>query len=226
MWMALLACASPGDSAVDTGVCEAAEASRDAALATIQSCEGWSECGQVLVGTGCGCTRNQVVRTDADPTAFLAAWAAADEACGGSMSSGCDCPEAYGFDCVGNSCGWDVSDGYYLPDCKAERGADTSVTALAAEEGVLHVDVEYAGGCADHTFTLCWPDQTFVPGDPPTVNLELFHDANDESCEQAVADTLDLSLGMVTVAWEEAYATSGGAMILSLGGFSVEYDFE
>ena len=67
----------------------------------IQSCTEASECGQVLAGTSCGCTRNLVARTDAD----LSEWeairdkAAANDCSLPNQISVCDCPIADGFMC-------------------------------------------------------------------------------------------------------------------------------
>ena len=79
-----------------------------AETADIRSCTAADECGQVLSGTSCGCTRNWVARTDAD----LSTWeglrqTANDQGCSipGGIST-CDCPPADGFACVEGTCTW------------------------------------------------------------------------------------------------------------------------
>jgi hypothetical protein len=74
----------------------------------IRSCTTDGECGQVLDGTSCGCTRNWVARTDAD----IAEWSDLRDAAfanGCSLPGGistCDCPAADGFVCDAGTCAW------------------------------------------------------------------------------------------------------------------------
>lgn len=75
---------------------------------SIRSCTTASECGQILAGTSCGCTRDWVARTNADPTDFYALLNDANQ-CGGGLISTCDCPPANGFDCVNNTCTWNYN---------------------------------------------------------------------------------------------------------------------
>jgi hypothetical protein len=88
--------------ALDDAVAEA----RDA----IVSCEADDECGQPLMGTSCGCTRDLVAREDADPTAFYEALSEAQAAGCDTSGSTCDCPEADGFVCNDGRCGWNYVD--------------------------------------------------------------------------------------------------------------------
>lgn len=88
--------------------CDELETAFVAQTAAIRSCEDDTECGQVLTGTSCGCTRNWVARTDADITEWEATRAAAlDGECGiGGGISTCDCPAADGFACDAGICTW------------------------------------------------------------------------------------------------------------------------
>ncbi len=73
---------------------------------SIQACVSDAECGQVLTGTSCGCTRDLVARTDADATRFYELLdIQSDLECGGFVST-CDCPPAFGYACVDDSCTW------------------------------------------------------------------------------------------------------------------------
>lgn len=76
-------------------------------LAEIRACDSDEQCGQVLAGTSCGCTRNLVARTDADLTDLeeIRAKAEANECSLGGIST-CDCPAADGFACEANVCTW------------------------------------------------------------------------------------------------------------------------
>lgn len=79
----------------------------EAKVLEIRSCDMDSECGQELVGTSCGCTRNWVALKDADVTEF---WALVDIAmdlgCELPFFSTCDCPGTDGFACVAGICTW------------------------------------------------------------------------------------------------------------------------
>ena len=78
-----------------------------AEVAAIRGCSDDAECGQVLEGTSCGCTRNWVARLDADTTDF---WDLVDLAgelrCELPFVSTCDCPAADGYACVDGVCAW------------------------------------------------------------------------------------------------------------------------
>lgn len=106
---ALLACVGAGgdDTAPTFTTCEDLGTTFEAEKAEIQSCDVAADCGQELVGTSCGCTRNLVARADADTTEFYALidQANANE-CDLGLGSTCDCPEADGFDCIDHVCTW------------------------------------------------------------------------------------------------------------------------
>ncbi len=93
--------------------CADVERDLEAALADVRSCASSSECGQVLEGTSCGCTRNLVARNDADASRVFALLAERvnGETCAG-LSSTCDCPEVSGFTCEQGVCGWN----YVVPE--------------------------------------------------------------------------------------------------------------
>jgi hypothetical protein len=87
--------------------CEDLEAEYRGQLTSIQSCEQDAECGQELVGTSCGCTRNLVARSDADLTRFeQLRTQLQNQGCDSGGVSTCDCPEADGFVCTDGRCGW------------------------------------------------------------------------------------------------------------------------
>ena len=81
-------------------------------LAEIMACETDDQCGQVLTGTSCGCTRNLVARVDADLADLeeVRAKAELNECSLGGIST-CDCPPADGFVCNDGTCGWNYTNG-------------------------------------------------------------------------------------------------------------------
>lgn len=88
--------------------CDAMVAAFQAETAEIRACEQDSDCGQVLTGTSCGCSRNWVAREGAD----IDLWDslrddAMDAGCElPGMISTCDCPAVDGFVCNEGVCGW------------------------------------------------------------------------------------------------------------------------
>ncbi len=96
-----------GDGDGDFESCTDVLAAFEAEATAIRSCEMDEECGQVLTGTSCGCTRNWVARTDADTTVFyeLMGIQIGGETCV-QIGSTCDCPEADGYACVEGQCTW------------------------------------------------------------------------------------------------------------------------
>lgn len=105
-------CVGGDDSSKDSEsggprTCEAVEAEYLAETEAIRSCDDASECGTVLTGTSCGCTRNWVARADADTTTFYALQAEGSTMeCEMGGDSTCDCPEADGYACVDHVCTW------------------------------------------------------------------------------------------------------------------------
>jgi len=87
--------------------CDALLSAFWAEVTEIRACKEDNECGQVLTGTSCGCTRNWVARLDADATEFLALVELAGELrCELPFISTCDCPEADGYRCDVGTCSW------------------------------------------------------------------------------------------------------------------------
>lgn len=101
-----------GSGGSHTGIvyttCEELEPAFAAETLAIRSCTKDTECGQVLDGTSCGCTRAWVARLDADPTHFyeLIEQGVSLE-CDLPLFSTCDCPFADGFVCTPQGiCQW------------------------------------------------------------------------------------------------------------------------
>jgi hypothetical protein len=89
-------------------------------LKNVRSCQIDTECGQILAGTSCGCTRDLVARKNADLAKFkdlkktslslLSISSTVPDACSDvAAMSTCDCPEANGFLCVDSVCKWNYT---------------------------------------------------------------------------------------------------------------------
>lgn len=80
----------------------------DAEHAEVRGCTEAAECGQVIEGFSCGCTRAWVGRLDANLDEFydIGSQATTLECEWAFFGSTCDCPETDGFACVDNICTW------------------------------------------------------------------------------------------------------------------------
>ena len=228
MWTLLLACwlDDDKDSATDTalGTCEQVLDAMDSELATIQACSTDDACGQPLTGTSCGCTRNLVARADADLTTFQDLQGLASELECDLGGSTCDCPPAWGFACDDGTCTWNYVDA--LDTCTAADGDAYEVEGLALDGNTLVVSVAYSGGCEDHDFTLCWPDQVFMESEPVQAALELQHDGHGDACEAWITEDVRVDLSPVAYAYAESYGGETGTVVVNLGGMSVTWTFE
>lgn len=149
--------------------CESLSTELASALSSAQRCMSAADCGQTIPGSSCGCTRDTVARNDADLTSYLAARAKAVElGCLKEAGSTCDCPQADGFACINNVCGWNyvTEEPPPVPECKpyapgelCVRGAPTSDGELLAEGDPLRVTVRssgcFSGSCSQVVRAAC-----------------------------------------------------------------------
>jgi len=123
--------------------CNQVERNYDRELDRIQACNTAADCGQVLTGTSCGCTRNLVARNDANTARFDAIVdRAGDLGCDLGLISTCDCPAADGFACVDNTCTWNY----------------TTRPVLTACGGILGTQCPAGLSCVDDPNDRCDPD--------------------------------------------------------------------
>lgn len=230
-WL-LLACAVTHDSPKDTGdsgqSCDASVAALWTEIDDIRACESSAQCGQVLAGTSCGCTRDLVARTDANLSAYLALVENVEMAgCDAGFVSTCDCPEADGYACTEGLCTWN----YVEPPpsdwsvCETDAGDSLSIDGMTVEADTLMVEVSYGGGCAAHDFVICWPDQSFMESEPVQVALEIWHDGHDDPCDAVISETVSFELASLRTAWQTAYGSESGSIIIHVDDFDVEYSF-
>lgn len=60
-------------------------------------------------------------------------------------------------------------------------------------EDTLQATVEYGGGCEKHIFTLYWNGQ-FKEEGPPSIELFLHHNANNDECEALIMEDINFDL--------------------------------
>lgn len=224
----------PGDPDPDPDpdplrTCDAIVADLQEEAERIQSCTRDDECGQILEGTSCGCTREWVARTDADASTF---WDYVEEgterACELPFDSPCDCPPSPGPTCLDGVCGWapdEVRPPENFSDCSAADGAATWIDDVRVRDDQLVVDVSYSGGCAEHDFIICWPDQSFAESAPPQARLEVLHLTPGDPCDAVPSETVRFDLGPMRDAYREAFGGRGGEMLLRLDDEVEPYRF-
>ena len=96
-----------GDPEPQTPACSEIAQDLLGELSSAQHCDVDADCGQILSGTSCGCTRELVARVDADTSEIRGLIDDANTLdCDVGLGSACDCPEADGFACVSRKCTW------------------------------------------------------------------------------------------------------------------------
>lgn len=119
----------------------------------------------------------------------------------------------------------DTGPGAHLGTCEAEDGHGTTINSVAVSGDTLQVNVSYGGGCEEHFFTLCWPDQSFMESDPVQVNLELLHTGPMDACDAWLTEDLSFDLEPLKTAWQSGYGGGSGTITVHLGGQTVTYTF-
>ena len=100
------------------------------------------------------------------------------------------------------------------------RGDDPYVVNSAAVDGHgLTIEVSYAGGCRRHDFTLVI-SKTFRESDPVQLTTVLAHDANGDSCEAWITESLVFDLALVRARYQQFYGPGSGKVGLRITGVS------
>jgi len=121
-----------------------------------------------------------------------------------------------------------------LSDCKTDDGdsfeygsfSDTAAAGVSVDGDTLSVDVSYGGGCEEHEWVLCWPDQAFLEEVPVQASLEIWHGVDsDTRCDAYLSETLAFDLTPLKEQYQDGYQTETGTISISVGGESVDYTF-
>lgn len=106
--------------------------------------------------------------------------------------------------------------------CSAASGAAFDLLEVRVVRDELVVDVAYSGGCADHTFTVCWPDPTWTRDVPaPRTSLEIRHDTPGDPCEAYPSETVTFDLQPIAESLDEAGYDPADGALLDVGRFQV-----
>jgi|GEM_PF-1726199 len=136
-------CMSSGDVACteracpDAGpACDALVNEMKAALSSAQKCMSAADCGQPIPDSSCGCTRDLVARKDANLRPYLDVRSKVYAlGCASEGGSTCDCPNADGFACIDNVCGWNYVDVEPDPVCQPYEAAQLCVRGKVTTGG-------------------------------------------------------------------------------------------
>lgn len=128
-----------GRACIDAGSsCDSLVSETRAALASAQKCTTSADCGQVIPGSSCGCTRDLVARSDADLSMYTSLKSeTARRGCETEGGSTCDCPPAQGFACVANMCTWNYVVIDPQPACEPYDAAELCVRGKPTADGEL-----------------------------------------------------------------------------------------
>lgn len=111
-------------------------------------------------------------------------------------------------------------------DCRTSDGDPITIEAGATiTNGVLSVPVAHGGGCGDHEYAICWPDQTFMESAPVQVALEIWHDSGGDTCEAWLSSTLNFDLGPLEAVHSDTYA-GDDTLVINIGRDALEYTYE
>lgn len=107
-------------------------------------------------------------------------------------------------------------------------GVSAPVHILAARimGDMLILRAEYSGGCAEHRFQLEAAD-AFMESYPVQLAIRLIHDDGNDPCDAVLSSEIGFGLRPLAKAYEGAYNTSSGTILLHLEGWAgtLRYDF-
>ncbi|HEY5927085.1 MAG TPA: hypothetical protein VIV11_35600 [Kofleriaceae bacterium] len=109
-----------------------------------------------------------------------------------------------------------------IGDCSGEAKDGYQLANGRLSGNRLLVDVQYGGGCAEHTFKVCW-DGIFLESFPVQTGLTLHHDGNGDLCEALPVTPLSIDLTTLGSAYKSMYQTTTGEALISLDDVRVNY---
>lgn len=113
-----------------------------------------------------------------------------------------------------------------LGACDASAGNTVDVVGAEIEGDLLTVTVQHGGGCEEWTYTVCWPDQSFLESDPVQVNLEILATTpQPDTCDAYLTETVEQDLTPLKQAWQDAYQQDSGTITIHVDDVTVEYSF-
>jgi hypothetical protein len=69
-----------------------------------------------------------------------------------------------------------------LETCSGRATDPFVLGSLTIEDDELQIQIATGGGCASHSFAICW-DGAVLDSEPPQANLALSHDSHGDTCD-------------------------------------------
>jgi hypothetical protein len=100
-----------------------------------------------------------------------------------------------------------------------QESAPITVNAVTLEGNILSLDVEYSGGCKDHTYELIG-SKAIMKSLPAKRAIKLVHKANDDTCRELISETIKFDIRALSMT-----ETTGSEIVLLLDGYkqSISY---
>lgn len=124
----------------------------------------------------------------------------------------CTCNEDGLWECTEIACSM-------LPLCPDDFSTDPfEVTDATIEGDSLAVTVAYSGGCAEHTFALCW-DGEWLESNPVQTGLRIAHDDGGDDCDAYPSEEVEFDLLPMQAAYQQAYGDGSATLFINLESF-------
>ncbi|MDG1332726.1 MAG: hypothetical protein P8P74_10370 [Crocinitomicaceae bacterium] len=88
----------------------------------------------------------------------------------------------------------------------------TTITGVSLEGNILSLDIEYSGGCQDHSFEFVG-SAAIMKSLPPKRVVKLVHIANSDTCRELISETIKFDIRALAVT-----ETTGSEITLMLDG--------
>ena len=100
-----------------------------------------------------------------------------------------------------------------------QESAQVTVTSATLVGNILSLDIEYSGGCQDHTFELIG-SAAIMKSLPAKRAIKLVHNSNGETCRELVSETIKFNISALSMT-----ETKGSEIVLLLDGYkeSISY---
>lgn len=93
-----------------------------------------------------------------------------------------------------------------------QESAQTTISSVKLEGNILSLDIEYSGGCKDHSFEFVG-SAAIMKSLPPKRAVKLVHNSNGDTCRELISETIKFDIRALAVT-----ETTGSEIILLLDG--------
>ena len=93
-----------------------------------------------------------------------------------------------------------------------QESAQTTISSVKLEGNILSLDIEYSGGCKDHSFEFVG-SAAIMKSLPPKRAVKLVHNSNGDTCRELISETIKFDIRALAVT-----ETTGSEITLLLDG--------